>query len=106
MGDPVMDKKAGTVAATEVTVPLLLFVELIVWLGQVPVIVTLVPAIRAGVVVPVPPLAISKSPENEWLAFHAVAPAAVKLLSAAVLWLIDSVMLRIAVCRGYANKFQ
>ena len=66
MGDPAIDKNAGTVAATEVTVPLPpLLVELIVWLGQVPVIVTLVPATRAGVAVPVPPFATSKRPENE-----------------------------------------
>src|SRR5262245_23066809 len=33
-------------------------VLLIVWFGQVPVMVTLVPATRAGVAVPVPPLAM------------------------------------------------
>jgi hypothetical protein len=46
-------------AATEVTVPPPPpeAVELIVWLGQVPEMVTLVPATSEGVVVPVPPLA-------------------------------------------------
>ena len=58
MGEPAIDKKAGTLAATEVTVP----VELTVWLGQVPVIVTLVPATRAGVAVPVPPFATATVP--------------------------------------------
>ena len=63
MGEPETDKKPGTVAATEVTVP-----EpeppdaLMVWLGQVPVMVTLVPATRAGVAVPEPPLATGKMP--------------------------------------------
>jgi hypothetical protein len=37
-------------------------VALIVWFGQVPVIVTLVPATSAGVAVPVPPLATAKVP--------------------------------------------
>ena len=107
MGEPAIDKKAGTVADTEVTVPLPpLLVELIVWLGQVPVIVTFVPATRAGVAVPVPPLATSKRPENEWLASHAAAPAVVKLPSAAVLWLMDSVMPKSAVYKVYANKSQ
>ena len=36
--------------------------ELIVWLGQVPVIVTLVPATKEGVAVPVPPLATANVP--------------------------------------------
>ena len=58
MGEPAIDKKAGTLAATEVTVP----VELTVWLGQVPVIVTLVPATRVGVAVPVPPFATATVP--------------------------------------------
>ena len=62
MGEPAIDKKAGTLAATEVTVPLPPAVELTVWLGQVPVIVTLVPATRAGVVVPVPPFATATVP--------------------------------------------
>ena len=57
MGEPAIDKKAGTLAATEVTVPLPLD-ALTVWLGQVPVTVTLVPATMAGVAVPVPPLAL------------------------------------------------
>jgi hypothetical protein len=33
-----------------------------VWFGQVPVIVTFVPATKAGVAVPVPPLATGKRP--------------------------------------------
>ena len=36
--------------------------ELIVWLGQVPVIDTFVPATKDGVAVPVPPLATAKVP--------------------------------------------
>ena len=36
--------------------------ELMVWFGQVPVIVTFVPATKAGVAVPVPPLATGKRP--------------------------------------------
>ena len=59
IGDPVIDRNDGTVAATEVTVPPGLL-ELIVWFGQVPVMVTLVPATSAGVAVAVPPLAIGK----------------------------------------------
>lgn len=48
-------------AATDVTVPPPpLAVELMVWLGQVPVMVTLVPATKAGVAVPVPPDATAK----------------------------------------------
>lgn len=49
--------------ATEVTVPLPPPpAALIVWLGQVPLIVTFVPATKAGVAVPVPPLATGKVP--------------------------------------------
>ena len=55
IGLPVTDKNVGTVAATEVTVPLPLVV-LMVWLGQVPVTFMLEPAIIDGVLVPVPPL--------------------------------------------------
>lgn len=36
--------------------------ELIVWFGQVPVMVTLVPATSAGEAVPVPPLATGNKP--------------------------------------------
>lgn len=61
IGDPLIDKNAGTVAATEVTVPPGLL-ELMVWFGQVPVMVTLVPATKAGVDVPVPPLATATMP--------------------------------------------
>lgn len=61
IGDPLTDKNDGTVAATEVTVPPGLL-ELIVWFGQVPVMVTLVPATNAGVAVPVPPLATATMP--------------------------------------------
>ncbi len=53
----------GAEAVTAVTVPPLL-VELIVWFGQVPVMVTLVPATKAGVDVPVPPLSTSKTPPS------------------------------------------
>ena len=49
------DDTTGLVPVTEVTVPPGLD-EFIVWFGQVPVMVTLVPATKAGVVVPVPPL--------------------------------------------------
>jgi hypothetical protein len=52
--------ETGAVPETEVTVPA--FVALIVWLGQVPVTVTFVPATMAGVVVPVPPLATASVP--------------------------------------------
>ena len=49
--------------ATLVTVPEPLPpVAAIVWLGHVPVMVTLVPATRAGVAVPVPPLATGSKP--------------------------------------------
>lgn len=50
--------------ATLVTVPLPppLAVLLMVWFGQVPVMVTLVPATKAGVAVPVPPLATATMP--------------------------------------------
>lgn len=61
IGEPVTDRNDGTVAATEVTVPPGLL-ELIVWFGQVPVMVTLVPATKAGEVVPVPPLAMATTP--------------------------------------------
>ncbi len=61
IGEPLIDKNDGTVAATEVTVPPGLL-ELIVWFGQVPVMLTLVPAISAGVAVPVPPLATATMP--------------------------------------------
>ena len=37
---------------------------MIVWLGQVPEIVTFVPATNAGVVVPVPPLATANVPAS------------------------------------------
>lgn len=69
IGLPAIDKKAGTDAATEVTVPPPPpeAVELIVWLGQVPEMVTLVPATSEGVVVPVPPLATGNVPET-WVA--------------------------------------
>ena len=61
IGEPLTDKNDGTVAATEVTVPPGLL-ELIVWFGQVPVMLTLVPATSAGVAVPVPPLATATMP--------------------------------------------
>jgi hypothetical protein len=51
----------GAVAVTLVTVPPGLD-ELIVWLGHVPVIVTLVPATKAGADVPLPPLATFRMP--------------------------------------------
>jgi hypothetical protein len=58
---------SGLDAVTLLTPPPLP-VELIVWFGQVPVIVTLVPATRLGVVVPVPPFAIETGVEraNAW----------------------------------------
>ena len=61
IGEPVIDRNDGTVAATDVTVPPGLL-ELIVWFGQVPVMLTLVPATSAGVAVPVPPLATATMP--------------------------------------------
>ena len=61
IGPPVFVKNEGTVASTEVTVPPGLL-ELIVWFGQVPVMLTLVPATSAGVAVPVPPLATATMP--------------------------------------------
>ena len=66
IGPPVIDKNEGTVASTEVTVPPGLL-ELIVWFGQAPVMLMLVPATSAGVTVPVPPLAIGSVPVT-WLA--------------------------------------
>lgn len=62
MGEPVTDKNDGTVAATDVTVPEPLAVELIVWFGHEPVMVTFVPATNAGVAVPLPPLATGSNP--------------------------------------------
>ena len=56
--EPPLDT-TGAVAVTSVTEPA---VELIVWLGQVPEIVTLVPATKAGVVVPVPPWLTGNTP--------------------------------------------
>ena len=61
IGEPLIDKNDGTDAATEVTVPPGLL-ELIVWFGQVPVMLTLVPATSEGVAVPVPPLATATMP--------------------------------------------
>ena len=55
------DDTTGAVPVTEVTVPPGLD-ELIVWLGQVPVIVTLDPATKAGVAVPEPPLTTLRMP--------------------------------------------
>jgi hypothetical protein len=51
----------GAVVATLVTPPPPAD-ELIVWFGQVPVIVTFVPCTSAGVAVPVPPLATGRRP--------------------------------------------
>lgn len=51
-----------TPVATEVTVPVPAAIELIVWLGQLPEIVTFDPATKAGVAVPLPPLATGKMP--------------------------------------------
>lgn len=56
IGEPLIDKNDGTVAATDVTVPdppppL----ALMVWFGHVPVMVTFVPATNDGLEVPVPP---------------------------------------------------
>ena len=53
---------ADPVPETEVTVPVPGAAALIVWLGHVPVMVTLEPATKFGVVVPVPPLAIGRVP--------------------------------------------
>ena len=50
----------GDVAVTLVTLPEA--VELTVWLGHVPVMLTLVPATRLGLDVPVPPLATANVP--------------------------------------------
>ena len=61
IGEPLIDKNDGTVAATDVTVPPGLL-ELIVWFGQVPVMLTLEPATNPGVAVPVPPLATATIP--------------------------------------------
>ena len=61
IGEPLIDKNDGTDAATEVTVPPGLL-ELIVWFGQVPVMLTLVPATSEGVAVPVPPLTTATMP--------------------------------------------
>ena len=52
----------GDVAVTLVTPPEA--VELTVWLGHVPVMLTLVPATKLGVEVPVPPLATAKVPPS------------------------------------------
>ena len=53
---------ADPVPATEVTVPVPGAEAAMVWLGQVPVIVMLAPCSRAGVAVPVPPLATASVP--------------------------------------------
>ena len=47
--------------ATLVTEPEPLAVALIVWFGQAPVMLMLVPATNAGVLVPVPPLVTGKA---------------------------------------------
>ena len=54
------DDTTGAVPVTLVTAPLK--VELMVWLGHEPLIVTFVPATSAGVAVPVPPLATANKP--------------------------------------------
>lgn len=48
-------------------------VELIVWLGHEPVMVTLVPATSPGVAVPVPPLAMGRIPETPVVSARPVA---------------------------------
>jgi hypothetical protein len=64
-GEPDTDKNAGTVIATDVTVPPPPPPEeLTVWLGHVPEMVTFVPATKEGVVVPEPPLATGKTPDT------------------------------------------
>ena len=63
IGEPVTDKNDGTVAATDVTVPPGLL-ELMVWFGQVPVMLTLEPATNEGVAVPVPPEATANMAES------------------------------------------
>jgi hypothetical protein len=50
--------------ATEVTVPVPGAVALMVWFGQVPVMVMLEPATKAGVAVAVPPLAMGSRPDT------------------------------------------
>lgn len=61
-GPPLTDRNDGTVASTDVTVPVPPAVALTVWFGHEPVMVTLVPATSAGVAVPVPPLATGSKP--------------------------------------------
>ena len=63
IGEPVIDRNDGTLAATDVTVPPGLL-ELIVWFGQVPVMLTLEPATSDGVAVPVPPEATANIAES------------------------------------------
>ena len=62
-GEPDTDIIDGSAKPTEVTVPPELL-ELMVWFGQVPVMVTLVPATSAGVLVPVPPLFTFRVPPS------------------------------------------
>ena len=52
----------GAVPVTLTTLPVM--VALTVWLGHVPVMLTLVPATKLGVEVPVPPLATAKVPPS------------------------------------------
>ena len=52
----------GAVPVTLATLPVA--VELTVWLGHVPVMLTLVPATRLGLDVPVPPLATANVPPS------------------------------------------
>ena len=68
--------------------------------------VTFVPATNAGVAVPVPPLATSKRPVNECVAFQAVAPAVLNDESAAVEWVTVMVMPRISVYRAWTSTTQ
>lgn len=68
--------------------------------------VTFVPATNAGVAVPVPPLATSKTPANEWSAFHAAAPVALNEESAAVEWVTVMVMPRIAIYTTWIGTTQ
>lgn len=63
-GEPVTENSAGIVSPTLVTVPEPPPEAATVWFGQVPVIVTLLPATREGVDVPVPPCATDAIPET------------------------------------------
>jgi hypothetical protein len=81
-------------------------VELMVWFGKEPVMVTFVPATNDGIAVPVPPFATSTMPVKAWSAFHAAAPAALNVPSAGVVWVTTIVMPRTSICTVLTSTTQ